>query len=870
MSKSIAITVGINDVPNEARDDERLLRAAVRAGIQLAVQHQLAPDLAAPHPRERRSFMSHLTDAEAAYLRGLMSAQGVKVPVAAAAGRLAEAGLRHLGALGTPAAPTSDALSQVRAALGMDERAEQRALYASARQALSGPPRMPIVMAQASTGVGKTAIAMALAVDLLRGAGLPVVVVAFPTVLGVKTFALQWAQARHGGLAAPPAHCVMAMREFASRAAVLALIEEHEDDGLRLTDDERETVEDWLAEQAEASERAPAVHTWLLDTLLDRVDRLDRESLAVNSLTDPADPGALAYRAQFAWHQRGDTPRLLVCTHAMLALDVLLRQYMLGRDQTLREQRDEAVQSYLGEQATTERRLRRLDGQPSQSLAEVLAEVSLARERAMLAEGEDLGSRRLPAYEHLIVDEAHLLEQSFSSIFSSVIALRETVRRLRQLCALDRRRVLRDAAEAAAAACDALTLNARDDAAYPVGAGAGAPAQLQMALRGVGLALAEVLRLKFTRPQALPIVAALRRDATALELALASGRRLLTHMDFSPVRRYPHIVVGEGNVSRPMHLLWAGVTSAVLLSATLYLRRSDGWSSRYQGSLLHVPSHRLAEIPVVESAWLFAPIQGLYLPTPPEGGVPGRAASGDRPWLMPPWSGLALPPAKVAAAREEWLQEVAEVVRAVCASAVGSVLIPCTSHEMVSGLARHLVAPHLGTHVLMRQPDFSSLAAMRQEAIRLIGQGQKVCLVATGGIWTGFDLSGSALGLSGEADNVLTDLVLPRLPFGMNRSMTHRQRVSNRRDPVPHEVLSVALTLQQAVGRLVRAPGLRRNRRIWLLDARMTDASLRGFLEPCKQVVRPYPLVPVVRADLDRLAAPSDGTQPARARKRAA
>jgi CRISPR type IV-associated DEAD/DEAH-box helicase Csf4 len=75
----------------------------------------------------------------------------------------------------------------------------------------------------------------------------------------------------------------------------------------------------------------------------------------------------------------------------------------------------------------------------------------------------------------------------------------------------------------------------------------------------------------------------------------------------------------------------------------------------------------------------------------------------------------------------------------------------------------------------------------------------------------------------------------------MNRTLTHRRRVEDPRDSVPHEMLSAALLLQQGIGRLVRRDGLPRNRRIFLLDGRLADPAFDAYLALCKRALEPYP-----------------------------
>lgn len=64
-----------------------------------------------------------------------------------------------------------------------------------------------------------------------------------------------------------------------------------------------------------------------------------------------------------------------------------------------------------------------------------------------------------------------------------------------------------------------------------------------------------------------------------------------------------------------------------------------------------------------------------------------------------------------------------------------------------------------------------------------------------------------------EADNVLTDVVIPRLLFGLNKSVTHEYRIRNE-PATPWEIIDMVLRLKQGIGCLVRRAGLPHNRRI--------------------------------------------------------
>lgn len=119
--------------------------------------------------------------------------------------------------------------------------------------------------------------------------------------------------------------------------------------------------------------------------------------------------------------------------------------------------------------------------------------------------------------------------------------------------------------------------------------------------------------------------------------------------------------------------------------------------------------------------------------------------------------------------------------------------------------------------------------------------GRRALLVATGGGWTGFDVSGKDAGFAPEVDNVITDLVVTRIPFAMIRSLTHRTRVENPRDAHQmHEAIVAGIMFQQGIGRLVRADGIPANRRIFVVDGRMNDPVMSGYVTPVRRAMVGY------------------------------
>jgi CRISPR type IV-associated DEAD/DEAH-box helicase Csf4 len=161
------------------------------------------------------------------------------------------------------------------------------------------------------------------------------------------------------------------------------------------------------------------------------------------------------------------------------------------------------------------------------------------------------------------------------------------------------------------------------------------------------------------------------------------------------------------------------------------------------------------------------------------------------------------------------------------------VLVLNTSHETVIGLRTRLEDMH---DIIVLSQEGTSNRQQAKTFLTLTHEGKRPLWLAVGGAWTGLDLGGhdpyeELLGcpqLSPSNDNVLTDLVIPRLPFGTNNSMSHVRRVRMQRS-FPWDLLDAAFRFLQGLGRLVRRRGLSANRRIWILDGRLggTDAKSR-------------------------------------------
>jgi CRISPR type IV-associated DEAD/DEAH-box helicase Csf4 len=199
-------------------------------------------------------------------------------------------------------------------------------------------------------------------------------------------------------------------------------------------------------------------------------------------------------------------------------------------------------------------------------------------------------------------------------------------------------------------------------------------------------------------------------------------------------------------------------------------------------------------------------------------------------------------------AESQWHQDLAEEVHKIWDSAAGGVLVLCTSYATVGALHALLSSDSPLSSGLVKAVSRVSVGSQAKEFLTHSRDGRKPLWLAVGSAWTGVDIGGHSpweqlFGepLKPELDNVLTDLVIPRLPYGTNQSLSHLWRVRNNPN-VPWDLLDASLRFKQALGRLVRREGLPANRRIHVLDARMGDPVQKPRLVPFLKSLTKYRL----------------------------
>lgn len=296
-------------------------------------------------------------------------------------------------------------------------------------------------------------------------------------------------------------------------------------------------------------------------------------------------------------------------------------------------------------------------------------------------------------------------------------------------------------------------------------------------------------------------------------------------LGFTQGARHPHLVVGPRTVDGPLAIRWESTACGALFSGTLLQPSSSGPQAGPVIRRLALPPGRTVAIEPMHPHWI-RQTPSMHTPAP-------RAAQG----LTPPTGD------KVDhEALDRWLGSVATVIaQQIAPTAAGGTLVLMSGYERLALLETRLRAAGgdaLAARLIVQQRGMLPLSKAMAEFKRMAQAGERPIWLALGGAWTGIDLKDDRISDSeAEKDLLITDLVIPALPFGLNRTTTHEARTAW--SGFMAESLETLNTFRQGLGRLVRRDGLL-NRRVWVLDGRLASPDRRGMAEFLK-VVQSYP-----------------------------
>jgi ATP-dependent DNA helicase DinG len=461
---------------------------------------------------------------------------------------------------------------------------------------------------------------------------------------------------------------------------------------------------------------------------------------------------------------------------------------------------------------------------------------------AMLGVAQLTGWTIAPAPKFLIVDEAHLLEQTISNIRSRQLSFFSLSGELKQLAAASPgSKVIKEAIKAV----DELKgVCMRFDRSRYLKNGIGR----SIDLAAIGSRNTKVLSEHMTALHKLlasrtlasePSIGRFRevlRSAVDAANDMCDGKRLSNALllSFSPDRRFPALQSGPRDVGGVLGALWKTAESGgIAASATVHTRSETGeLRADYLARILAIPpARRLAPPPVIAQHIFTTPV--LH--------VPGRELL-KKAALVP--TGIKA----TAAEREVWTKSVARVCDRVVRQARGGTLILCTSYTQVAALAEQLVDVGIPGDRIVCNIKYKAFSLTEREFRLKYALGLRPVLIALGPAWTGISLVDDTIA---SEDFLLTDLIIPRMPIGLNSSVSMQGRIERAgMAPIIQEALMV---LKQGLGRLVRRTGVS-DRNLWVLDGRiwqLEQSGLPALSRSAQRMLKDYRKVQEIPATAD-------------------
>ncbi len=796
--------------------DDRAIKAAIKQLISTALRNGTQPvTMDIPPSMQTVRINISLKDVEAGQIRDVSKSLGV--PESVVCQRLI-IGLAQSSpaTLADTIPPGCELLEDAWTKTLKTARVSQAQVYLNLQDALSDGH---IALVEAATGVGKTLAMILAAEDRLRTVPDSRVVISVPTLAVMRQFVASHSELVAAGFQIHPVETLFGRREFVS----LDVLREIMDNPKYI--DHKQAIAAWISLNGEPMPDSPFEKPWLAATLRRIAPGFPVEACSIPDVPNETDPGYLAYAQQFD-HRDRDAQEILLCTHAMLSISTKHRHWGARRSETYRDMRNQEVALMKSIKATE-------DPSDKAKLRSTLQE----RENARLLYGaeisQDMG--KLPPFRYLIIDEAHLLESAMSSANAAYLSIHSLVKKASDChkAGLGITAKKLEAVKAAATRLQSIASYAKDDSTA-----LNEDSKASVLAREALIELLDAITLGRSKKKGLTtaqqlLIRQLEYGQAILRTALLShGPSIRSSVKFSPVREFPQIHVGANRVDGLLASLWASVKAAACVSATLYVAKKDGFSSNYQRRILSIPDERAKDYAPVVPLWMFEAVKGVALPSYSEP-------------VQPPSRGEKLSSTEFAQREEKWLTDVSKHVAEIRSTAAGGTLVLMTSYESIKKLSKIMqLAGH--DNLVIASVD-ASLAEQSIAFLKLAQGGCKPLWFATGAAWTGLDIGGheplrdllKQESLPASEDNVLTDLVIPRLPFGINKSLTHEHRILS--DPrMPWELLDMLFRMKQGLGRLIRREGLPNNRLIFFLDSRIYNSNMTFVHEQIELMFRGY------------------------------
>lgn len=701
-------------------------------------------------------------------------------------------------------------------------RPEQQRLieHAEAQAALGG-----VVFAEAGTGVGKTMAALAMAARYADRTGRPAVF-AVPTLAvlaqAVDEYTNHLSPAMMGLARKPEFAFLIGRGNFVNPALLRDMIDNPGDIPATGVEQARAWVNAGAggapgAKTALLHRSVPDL-AWLVEDLHHAAPDFPADQVRLSE-ESPEDCPAQAIYQRF--REKVRSAEVVVCTHAMLGLDVLVSARTPEELENRLTDIDHRIESAV-EKAKSKHPADAEKHRPPETLVRdrARAEARLTEARKEVKDGADL-SPILPRYGFLLIDEAHQFESAIANLRSSEVNPRLLAAEISAKMDVFVQCKRKTAAEQTVGLLEQLhgklsSLGAKVDKERVRLNG---PAEGRH--RGLADAIAPIIE-KLAGKNGPKEVTRVCPSARPLLSPLSSVVRNLIEdgdgvwVNFSPRRRFPSLHTGPRTIRYLLERIWDRVDAAVLLSATLALPDINGLPKvSFLAAQLSTPSARMKVISPIVQPWLYAPVLHPV----------GKGRHDLRPPVMDGGGEIKADKQSLAG----WAEAIGGEVRRVAETANGGTLVLTSGYDRVTAIARAL--PDLAERIVAQQRRSGVRAAQAQFEAKARA-GLRPIWLATGPAWTGLDVSDKSL--PAEQDFMLTDLVITNIPFNTNRSTTHQARLEwmklAERD-------RAALEFKQGIGRLMRRQGLQ-GRRLHILDPRVW--TMTPYYTPFRRMLEPY------------------------------
>lgn len=437
----------------------------------------------------------------------------------------------------------------------------------------------------------------------------------------------------------------------------------------------------------------------------------------------------------------------------------------------------------------------------------------------------------LPPPLAVLVDEAHMLEQSQAAVTAKSMSLMRLLTELRSpLWSAIRRQ---GATEDVATRVKELTRRLAEmpnETPLPVNT-TGDPGLIKMwdaalpvlrELQGSLGRLVEGANKSSYANQRAQYGKSLRYVLRCMQAIEQIGKDYRGHIEHSPKRNFLSFNVGPTTVDKYLAARWATTPTVMLLSGMLHYIGAMGTNFRAVHRELRVPDTRQASTAPMHPGWVTGtPV--LYTPSP---AVFHR--------LMPP-TGDEVNELSMAS----WLAECAKVIHLAATDAAGGMLVLMSGYDRLECLAGAIEHgfPGLSSRLIV-QSRLTRLASLVPEFKARARAGERPIWLATGSAWTGLDLADEEVtDEESFKDLILTDLVIPNLPFGLQRNTTHVAKVARLGFSI--EQTATQRMFRNGLGRGVRRDGLKL-RRYWVLDGRLQHPATANYTADLRRVLQMY------------------------------